>query len=175
MQTQCDLLDQAIETEKKGIEFYVEAADKASSARARDFLLGLADEERQHERILTAQRRAVELTGACSLEAAQMLAEFSRSVIRPSIIPTDRRKAEAVAQAAAGELEALEVGMSIERAAYRFYSRAAQEVALPDLETLYQNLAAWENGHFGALQEMHDFLADPEQWYVKQEHPIFEG
>lgn len=175
MQTPCDLLDQAIDTERKAIQFYTEAAAKASSARARDILLGLADDERQHESMMQEQRQAFELSGACSIEAAQLAAEFAKSFLRPSIVPSDRRRMEALASAAADELEALKVGMGIERAAYRFYTRAAQMVDTPVLGNLYQSLAEWENGHFLALQEMHDFLSDPEVWHLKSERPIFEG
>ena len=172
---QLAVLVEAIEVERKGILFYTEAADKASSPKARDVLLGLADDERYHEKVLEEQRGAIQSSGGFDVAAAEQAAAYAENRPRPSIIPTGEGKEQAIARASNDELRALDVGMETERRSFEFYRKAADEVQEPAIKRLYQSLAQWENTHFEALQEMHDFLADPEGWFLHQERPIMEG
>ena len=174
-QTQLALLAEAIDTERKGYRFYTEAAARAVSEKARETLLSLAEDERYHESVLEEQRRALQASGSWAVEEAEKAAGHSKGRPRPSIIPSDRKKTVAIARASKDELAALQVGMRIEQASYRFYLRAAEQVGAPAVNDLYRSLAAWENSHFLVLQEMHDFLSDPEGWYLKEERPILEG
>ena len=172
---QLALLGEAIEVERKGISFYTEAAEKASSAKVKDVLLGLADDERYHEKVLDEQRQAIQSSGRFDVAAAEQAAAYAEGRPRPTIIPTGKGKAQAIAKASADELRSLDVGMEIERRSYEFYQKSAGEVQEPAVKRLYLDLAKWENTHFEALQEMHEFLADPEAWFLRQERPIIEG
>ena len=175
IEAQIALLEEAINIERKGYRFSTEAAEKASDSQARDILRELASDEQYHEQTLEEQRQALQTRGAFDLEAARKAADRSQGRPRPSIIPAGRSKEAAIARASGDELRALEVGMETERRSYDFYQRAAEQVQEPPVERLYRSLADWENGHYLALQEMHEFLADPEAWYARQEKPIYEG
>lgn len=175
LETQVALLGEAMEIEQKGCKFYTEAAQRAADPSTKDILLNLAKDEEYHEAVLIAQRNALKSVGTWAIEEAKKAAAESKKRPRPSIIPEDRKKAAAIKKATASDLEAIQVGIQTERASYAFYSKAADEVDVEAVKDLYRSLAAWERRHFDALQEMYDFLSDPESWYLKEEKPIIEG
>jgi len=145
------ILNQAIDREKGGHDFYLKAADKAQDAKGRQMFRWLAQEEMRHFNQFARQR--------------QSLLEHKRwQEAPPSVEPLDKSafppisEATGEVQAATGEMDAITMAIQAERDSIALYTRGANEVADPEARKLFSSLAAEEQGHLDLLEAELEFL-----------------
>jgi rubrerythrin len=73
------------------------------------------------------------------------------------------------------DLDALEVGITFEFKAVRFYEDQLKTATDDTEKEFVKRMILEETGHHTALSEMKAFLADPAAWFREQERPGFDG
>ncbi len=163
----------AIEMEKRGYEFYIKAAKKATNAFGRKAFEALAEDENRH---IDAIR------GYC-LGIAKKDATPELCTVMPAHRPIKERvifgkhEAETMkgVKAGADELRAYEVAMKMENDGYDFYAKALKAARDSNARELYAFLLGEEKTHYELISNTHEFLKDPAAWFIKEEKPIVEG
>ncbi|MBU0493302.1 MAG: ferritin family protein [Chloroflexi bacterium] len=164
-------LAEAIEMEKRGQAFYLDAAAEAVDPLARTTLTGLAADEVEHVRLLETQYQAVEETGqwACFLDLGPKDSYKPQSVFPDTAGPiedlTDRASAA----------EVLEQAMQFEEKGYQLYKAAADGTDDLEGKAVYEYLAKQEDEHYRILQQTHEYLLHPDRMFDDMERPMFEG
>lgn len=146
-----EILDQAIDREKGGHEFYLKAAQKTQDAKGRHMFQWLAQEEMRHFNQFSRQRQS-------------LMEEKKWQQAPPPVPPVDKgsfppiSEATGEIQASTGEIEALSVAIQAERDSIALYTHGAQEATDPEAKKLFSSLAAEEQGHLDLLEAELEFL-----------------
>jgi rubrerythrin len=152
-------LNLAIQTERDGYEFYLEAASKTRDSKGTELFTALADDEILHEKMLLARRDALEREG--TFEAAIDLSLVTAGHLPERGIPIfSRDQIQKNVNAYTYELSALRMAYLIERDAVAFYTRAAESTPDPQGEAMFQELAAMERLHQEILENEYHALSD---------------
>lgn len=144
----------AIEFEKFGAEYYSRFHTLVGDDRAKPLMKGLADDEKEHARIL--ERELVKLGGKPPVvpkeELKKGLAEiFPEKIRKNSIVTRDA-------------ISALKLGMRTEQRSIEYYSKNASIVG-PPLKEVFSRLEKMERGHLELLKENLQYLEDDGIWY----------
>jgi rubrerythrin len=166
------VLQQAMENERKGREFYLQAAEKARSPRGKATLAGLADDEADHQRLLESEYRSLTSSGQW-LEAASLIQKGMGEAPLAPLFPKGgpRPKVDDTSD----DIEALKFALAIEERAFMLYQSAARETSDPHGRAVYDFLTGEENRHYRLIHETLDYLTHPETWFDTEEKPFFEG
>lgn len=150
-----EILRHAIEAEENGHVFYLMAAQSTADEQGRQVFQRLAREELEHKQFLTAQYKAVLQTG---------LADPSIRLGSPSDLSGDSPIFSAALRArlkdAHFEMTALSIGIQLEANAVAHYREAAQAATDPAVRAFFEELAAWETGHYQALLRQQQALKE---------------
>jgi rubrerythrin len=145
----------AIKAESDGYSFYKMAALSARDEKGRQMFEQLADEELDHKRYLTAQYKSVRETG--KVDGKVKLGKRA-DLSGASPIFSDQIKARL--QDAQFEMSALSIGIQLEQGSMGYYREQAEKAADPQVRELFEELAAWERGHYDALLRQQEALKD---------------
>lgn len=140
-----DILKSAILLEQRGSAFYSKVADQAQSPAVREFFAMMADEERRHIKVLSAQAKSVQETGRF---APADVEEAENSQVASRVLSQDLKDQIA---AAGFEAAAVAAAMAMEERSIRLYSDRADESEDPEEKRLYRWLAEWEAEHLHFL------------------------
>jgi rubrerythrin len=173
--SQVELLNQAIDTEQKGYEFYTQAASRAEDVRAKKFFRSLADDELYHRRFLEDAKKSASDCGAWSAEMVTALGGIASNRLRPNIIPDDPHKAAEQIKPTVNDVEAIEEGIRTEQRSVKFYTDAGKAAVSADDREAYEMLARWEQEHLVDLDNYQEYLTNPTSYWSKQDRPIMEG
>lgn len=166
-------LTEAIEMEKRGRQFYLDAAAKAVDPLSKATLEGLAEDEVEHLRLLEAQVETLEKTGnwACFEDL-----EPKEGTYKPqTVFPGTPGLADELANLAGGAAEVLEQAMRFEEEGYKKYKAAAESTDDLEGQAVYEYLAQQEDEHYRLLQQTHEYLLHPDRLFDDMERPMFEG
>jgi len=139
-------LKKAIEAEIDGYHFYMMAANHTDDEKGRDVFRQLAREEVEHANFLKAQYASVEQTGAADSDlklGSRTELDGDHPIFSPEL--TARTKSPNY------EMSALSIGAQLELQAIQFYKGEAEAATDETVTRFYQELAAWEKGHYDAL------------------------
>jgi rubrerythrin len=152
-------LNLAIQTEREGHQFYLEAARKTQDPKGKDLFSALADDEILHEQILIARRDTLEREG--TWEAATDQAAATAGNLPERGIPIfSRDKIRKNVNAYTYELSALRMATLIEKDAVAFYTRAAEATPDPQGRAMFWELADMERLHQDILENEYNALFD---------------
>ncbi|MFB0545872.1 MAG: ferritin family protein, partial [Anaerolineae bacterium] len=166
------VLRQAMENERNGYRFFLEAEERTLDPRGKGTFRNLAKDEEKHLRLLLVEHQALS-AGDGWVETEEALGREIEVDITKPLFPGERLEPKAMAEfpwpapeAAAQEanqleadLAALKFGMDIESRFYDMYKKAAAEEDNPLGRQAYEFLMKEENRHFTLLQEAHEYLA----------------
>lgn len=153
------ILDQAIEREKGGHEFYLKAAEKTQDTKGRHLFQWLAQEELRHLNQFSRQRQS-------------LMEEKKWQEAPPPVPPVDKGSFPPVSEATGevpantGEIEALAMAVQAERDSIALYTRGAQEATDPEAKKLFSSLAAEEQGHLDLLEAEQEFLRRAKTYFT---------
>jgi rubrerythrin len=75
----------------------------------------------------------------------------------------------------ADELEALRIGLDMEKRSYEFYAQGARDAAGKDESRLCELLALEEGEHYKMLQNTYEYLEDRDHWFLWTEQGLLDG
>ena len=138
-----DIIKSGILLEKRGEAFYRTVANQATNEDVRAFFETMADEEREHIRILSDQLKAIRQKGRFNAPDAFRKGSISQHVLTPAV--------KARIAAADFEAAAISAAMLMEEHAIALYAKRSEEAQDPEEKKLYRWLADWETEHLEFL------------------------
>ena len=179
------VLRRAMENEREGYRFYLEASERSSDPAGQGTFRSLARDEERHLALLLVEHNSLSAGEGWVDPEEALTREVEVDITKPlfpgeKLAPQERSPFEATwaaydIEGLAGDLAALESGMNIEEQFYKMYGKAAAETEDPLGHRAYQFLMKEENRHFKLLQEAHNYLSDNKHWWDAWELPFFEG
>jgi rubrerythrin len=158
-------VDTALQMEADAVAFYTECAAKTSHPFGKKMFLSIAEDEQYH--IACALQI---LDGKAIAASASSPKQDIKSVYAQSKDSLMQRVA-----ATSDELEALKIGMKMEKEGAEFYKKAAEEAQTPAEKAFFECLAKDEADHYEIFSETYTFLSDTGNWFLWDEKGIVEG
>ena len=159
------VLNTAAQTERDGRAFYLQAAAEASNRLAREMFEALAAEEAKHLEYIEAlmAKRKVEHVPSTLQAHIKTLFTAAPEALRAKVKATETdRKAVAFA-------------LDIERKSYDFYMKWKDQADSESVRELCRELAEQENFHYRLFNQMREYLDRTGDWFMREEHWIFDG
>jgi rubrerythrin len=154
--------------EKDGIEFYQKLAGKIEEPSGKKMVLSFADDERRHLKILNSIFSAITSIDAEKYIEENPLGEKVKTIFQDAEKNID-------VKAYASELSALKIAMDMEEKSYKFYEEAMSAETDPNLKKLWARLVEEEKRHYDIFFNTYDFLANPEDWILREERGLLDG
>jgi len=153
------ILKTAIEIEEHGEATFLRLAKETQDATGKRMFERLADDEKEHKRILMEQMSAITKDGSWrSIHIPKTVVE--------KVAPTVRAKQQRTkGEAALGEIDALNTALDLERKASDFFREKAKQIDAPEAKALFIRLAEWEDAHFELIQSELDSLKNTGLWF----------
>lgn len=163
------ILANAIDMELEGKEFFTEVAAKAKNARTRDTFNSLVKQEQRHVDILGAElKRLEEGVGWASLEKMKASAP---SYPKISVFK-DKQLRRLKFDPDSGELEALGIGIEVEKKSIDYYRSAATQSSDPKAKEVFNWLVGEEAGHLTILTAEHNYRTKSGYYYDNAEFSL---
>ena len=158
-------LEMAMEIEREGRKFYLDAAERTEDDKGKAMWRSLARQEALHIEYLTNARRALVEKGRWASFGMGGVRFLSEQDIR-RIFP---ETAEGEVEPSADELAALKTGIEMEIKSRDLYEDLAKKTKEPQGKDMYEKLARWEETHRQLLQAGYDYLKKTGFWLDVQE------
>jgi len=164
-------LQNAIQMEKDGKKFYLNASQESSNELGKALLKSLADEEDIH------RQKFEEIYEAIRSQKAWPKTDFQPDGgrnLRTIFIQIGERLGSAI-KAPATELDAVQTAMNLESKTYDFYKTQSEKATYEVERGFYEALAIQEKEHHLILLDYYEYLKDPAAWFVSKEHPSLDA
>jgi len=161
-------LEQAIQMEKDGREFYLKASRESGNEMGRKLLESLAMEEEIH------QKTFLEIYNALKAKKGWPTVDFKPDGgrgLRTVFAEVMAVNAASDVKVKNTELSAVETAMDLENKTYDYYQARSDEAESPPEQEFYDSLAMQEREHYLILLDYYEYLKDPGGWFVNKEHP----
>jgi len=158
----CDALRFAIEFEKKGQKFYLDAVQKVADPFSRKTLEFLADEEVSHIEKIEKFNEALLGTGdfdiakECQSNLSQRVKEYMVSVVSEK---------EAKVSPQSTEIEVYDLALEMEKSSYDIYKDALESNSDEQLKRFFEFLMKEEQIHYDLLAASKKYLEDPSYYF----------
>ncbi len=148
------ILEQAMESEKEGYEFYIHASEKTKDPKGKAMFKYLARDEIEHFKTLEdAYNRLKDGEGKGSKTIGH------KKKRKGFTIGSGLRLEES-----SGDLKALNIALKIEEDAQEFYAKSAEKAKHSDVRDIFLNLSDMEKNHYDLLRYEHDSLTHSGYW-----------
>jgi rubrerythrin len=162
------LIEQAIQMEKDGIDFYEKLSEKVPYASGKKMILSFADDERKHLRILDEI-----FSNVTSIHIEEYLTESPPREKVKTVFDGAEEKIDTVS--ITDELSALKLAMDMEEKSYRLYEEARDIETNSNLKKLWTRLVEEEKRHYDIFWNTYDFIENPEEWILREERGLLDG
>lgn len=161
-------LNQALELEKRGYDFYSQAAWAASNSQTRDFFQYLADQELVHVKVIKDIYQRLG-NAACWTDSDQTT--NSESELNTLFLKMTQNGPSA------GDdlLEAIDKGIAFEREVRDFYFRQIDQAGCEGEKKFLQLMVGEETFHRQALADLKLYYTDPVGWAEQMDHGHLDG
>ena len=153
-------LDMAMERERGGNRFYLEAAGKTSDSKGKRMFQWLAKEELKHLQWVEQQRQAL-IQG----EKWQKVAGLDEPLIKKTDFP-EQTESVGTVRPNTGELEALSLGIKAEQESIALYIKAGQETVDAEGKAMFARLVQEEQAHRDILEEEYEWLRQSSGYFT---------
>jgi rubrerythrin len=160
-----EILKSAILMEKRGEAFYEKVAQQTSGNAIKRFFEMMANEEKDHIRILSRQFKAYQNNK--QFDPGE-LDDPHESNMTDQVLSTEIKSE---ISASAYEAAAISAAMSMEERAIKLYSGRAESATDPNEKALYNWLAKWETQHLNFLADIDRELTE-DIWYDQSFWPF---
>lgn len=161
-----DMLVAALDMEQKGRVFYDEAAASCASKLGKQIFLHLADDEVVH---LERLKKVFTSLKEREVWTEDWTALTTRHEDFSAFYHTLLKTHEKDVSPAASELNALTVGIDLERKTIAYYEEHLARAKEEKVRTFLKRMIAEERGHLAALSDLKLYLTDPEEWSFEME------
>jgi len=155
------VLQQALELEQRGYEFYVQASERTVDSTGKEMLLSLADDEVFHQKAIQRQIDSLEHGGGWVLP--EDIPEVDADLDAP-LFPAGKVELQKAIRPDASDLDALLFALRIENDSFALYAEQAKQTTDPNARYLYEYLADAERMHFNLLMNNYDNLNSNAGW-----------
>ena len=164
-------LKTAIQMEKDGKKFYLQASRISRNEMGKKLLESLSVEEDYH------RSKFEEIYAAIKKEMNWPEVEFQPEGgdRLQTIFSGETGVIDADKESLSTEIDTVQEAMDKESETREFYLNQAEKAEYPPEKEFYDKLAAEERKHFLALLDYFEYLKDPAAWFVEKEHPILDG
>jgi rubrerythrin len=166
------MLATALEMEDKGRAFYEKAAAACANDLGRGIFRMLAEDEKLHQERIRKIHGQLQGGKAWPSEWQQVGQPHDEM---PRMFHAFAEKHGARVTAAAGDIEALETGISLEAASIRFYREALAKAEERQAREFLERMVAEEIVHRNTLTDMKFYLSDPAGWFRETEGGGLDG
>ncbi len=166
------IIKDAMELERRGHAFYLQAAEVTGNALGKNIFLTLARDELEHLTYLDKVFRSLVSSGAMPADLPEPSEAASiRPPSHPTVFPSPKEATEEI-WAGTGELDALKRGIQAEQDSIALYGQALADATTPEEKRLFGTLVAVEEGHLAILQGEYDYIAKTGFWFGFQEFDV---
>jgi len=163
------VLDNAIEMELEGKKFFAEVAEKAKNARTRDTFNSLVKQEQRHVDILGAELKRLE--GGMGWASLETMKSSAPSYPKISVFQ-DKQFRRLKFDPESGELEALGVGIEVEKKSIDYYRSASSQSSDPKAREVFNWLVGEEAGHLTILTAEYGYRTKSGFYYDNPEFSL---
>jgi len=165
------ILEYALKREQESRDFYKECLEKATIGGTQEILKGLVSDEERHYAIVNDMLAEAKKSGGIknvdTSDAGDGKKQFGKAFPHTMVKDADF----SAESASVGEM--LKKALDNEQESYNNYSKAAEEADEPELREIYGFLAKEENRHYNLIDNLIDYLADPDEWIYEEENLVF--
>jgi rubrerythrin len=154
-------LKQALELEKKGHQFYQQAAKRTVDPKGAAMFGSLADDEVIHQRVI--QRQIDALTRGQDWLDLQEIGDIKADLQTP-LFPAGRLELEKAIQPDASDMDALLFALKIENDSFDLYAKQAQVSQDLNATRMFGFLADAERTHFNLIMLNYESLSSQGGW-----------
>ncbi|HHW20484.1 MAG TPA: ferritin family protein [Thermodesulfovibrio thiophilus] len=155
----------ALKMETDAVKFYTEAAEKVSHPVGKKMFLSIAEDEKNHIKMIEEVLKGLELTyiEANPVKTMKTIFEEMKDNLMERI------------QAQTDDLEAFKIAMEMEKEGVEFYKKVFNEVNTEKEKKLFERLIYEEKQHYKIFSETYNFMKDTGNWFMWKEFSIVEG
>jgi len=161
------LVKEAIRLEIKGRSFFLHAAEMTESDLGRKMFERLANDEVEHMKAFG--RLFTEATGD---EEWKKFVKAEEREISAVIEKLKERVKDAAKQKRSGDLEAIRIGMELERSGVDFFARLVAESGSPTAQEIAGKIREQEETHYDLLQAQYDSVHNSGFWLDEAEFKL---
>jgi rubrerythrin len=151
------VIRQAVLSETEGYDFYMMAAAKTPDQEAKQAFEQLAMEEQKHIDWLKDLYEKI---------SKDNVGAFDANSLEDPPPPRLFKWSNAARESGTLAVSVFGIGIQMEKAAIDFYTKAAENTAIPQAKALYEKLVKWEYEHMRQFEKDYDELK--EDWWEKQ-------
>ena len=165
-----EILQNAMNMEKDGREFYLKAAQDSKSRLPQNLFEVLAKEEIVHQEVISEIYEAIKSGNQWpDVSITPVHSENAENIFSAALKDPQQQKV------ASDDLEAVGIALKMEEKSFKLYSRRAKESDNPIEMEFYRALAHEEQKHITSLRDTEEYLTDPEGWFMAKEHITLDG
>lgn len=153
-----DAIKFAIELELNGRQFYKKAEELTRNERGKQMFERLAKDEVEH--LETFSRLFTEALGG-----ADWKQHVRQEALKGDSSLIERLEAKHAEDVGKGELEAIRIGMELERKALEHFSGAAKSATDPAAKAIFEKVHREEQLHYDLLQAQFDSVTNSGFWF----------
>lgn len=166
-----NVISLALRQENDGLNFFLEAAERAKNPLGKAMFLSFVEDEKEHIRKIKMMIAGIiepdidleELEhGGPRRRLKTVFYEMRGNITKE--IPTD-----------VSDMDAIKIAMNIERKVYKLYENASRETLNVREKELYRFLAKEEIIHFQILKNAYSYLHNLEKWALKDIDRTYEA
>ncbi|MGM0441873.1 MAG: ferritin family protein [Elusimicrobiota bacterium] len=163
-----EVMKSAIQMEKDGIEFYKDAAKNLQNPMGKEMFKSLVKDEARHLKLWRDLAEDLNLEEFGKEKAKEFSGKIKTifSDISEDVMGTTKTSAE--------EKEVIQGAIKIEEKGIKFYSEKAESLSGKNAD-LAKRVADEERNHRKILENTLQYMENPKDWNVEQEHWFFEG
>jgi rubrerythrin len=161
----------AIQMELDGKKFYTAAGKQSENRLGKELYSWLATQEDFHRAKFEDIYRSV--TGENGLPKEQIVLDKTSSIgtiFRAAIKTTGK-----TLKAQKSEMEAVETALQMEIKSRDYYKKRATSSKSDIVRNFLFSVSAEEQGHYLALIDYKEYMADPVDWFTRTEHHLLDG
>ena len=169
-----ELLKLATKTEQDGRQMYLDAVAKAANPLAKSTFAQLAKEELVHIEMIKGFYESIKSRGEGKV-SEELEKAMSYDLRKRTIFELAKDRMDETVAADPDVIEAYKAAMKFEEEGAKMYEEAAKTTDNPLAKKLYTFIYEQESEHYRLLAETLYYLENPNQWFIEQEKPHFEG
>lgn len=166
-----ELLQMALEMEKKGQAFYDEAARKCKNNLGREIFVTLSKDENIH---LERVKMIYESLGSGQKWTDDWM-KIKETAPVTALFEELAEKNDTSSEVTASDLDAFNVGIDLEQKSVALYERLRAGAVDPLEKKFAEKMVAEEKTHLKVLKDTKFYLTDPEAYFLEMEKAEFDA
>lgn len=155
-----EVIKESIELELNGKAFFDHVANATHNELGKKMFQKLASDEAQHLKVFSDM-----FSNAVGEDWKKHVDTSQPREQSPMIVALAKRVENAAKAGRSGELEAITIGMELERKAIDFFDRAANKTTDAKAGEIFNRITNEEKSHYDLLQAQYDYISNSGFWF----------